>query len=98
MRRLTPTELDRFRQRLYRGDGLEDADCRLLVAEVDALGADLARQRVEFARKAALALEGRLQQVAIYNHGGCPTCRDAEARAFLAKLKRIRDEDGLRGG
>jgi hypothetical protein len=93
VRRLTPVDLDHYRQRLYRGDSLEPADARLLVAEVAALRDDLARQRVEFAAKAAAALERRLEAVAAYNHGGCPQCRDAEARAFLARLKRIA-EDG----
>jgi len=48
-----------------------------------------AKARTDFAAKAAAGLEKRLESVAAYNHGGCPTCRDAEARAFLAKLKRI---------
>jgi hypothetical protein len=97
VRRLTPADLDHYRQRLYRGDSLEPADARLLLAEVAALRDDLARQRVEFAAKAAAALEKRLEAVAVFNHGGRPQCRDAEARAFLAKLKRVVEEGGKSG-
>ncbi len=61
--------------------------------EIDALWADLARQRVDIATKAAAALEKRLEAVATYNSGGCPKCKDAEARAFLAKLKRIAERE-----
>jgi len=94
MRRLTAKDLDSYRRRLYRGEHLEDSAARLLLAEVEALRADMARQRLEIATKAAASLEKRLTTVATYNHGGCPKCRDAEARAFLAKLKRIADEGG----
>lgn len=54
----------------------------------EALWMDLARQRVKIAAKAAAALEKRLADAATCN-SGCPTCRDAEALAFLAKLTRI---------
>ena len=89
MRRLTPADLDLYRQRLYHGRHLDDSASRLLVAEIDALRAELTQARIDFATKAAAALEKRPESVAAYNHGGCPKCRDAEARAFLAKLKRI---------
>ena len=56
---------------------------------MDQLRAELANSRVEFAKKAAGALDKQLQAVAAFHHGGCPSCRDAEARAFLAKFQRI---------
>ncbi len=87
--RLTPGNLARWRQTLYQGDQLDAATARRLMDEVEALWADLAGQRVQIATKAATALEKRLADVATYNSGGCPKRRDAEARAFLAKLKRI---------
>jgi len=37
-------------------------------------------------------MEKRIREVAAFNRGGCPTCRDAEARAFLAKLQRVADQ------
>jgi hypothetical protein len=66
---------------------------RRLIDEVEQLRAELAAQRIEFAQRAAEALEKRLATVSTYNHGGCAKCGDAEARAFLAKLKRIVGED-----
>jgi hypothetical protein len=90
--RLTPVDLARFRTTLYRGDELGSDSVRRLLEEVETAWADLARQRVEFARKAADALEKRLSAVAAFNRGGCPQCKDGEARAFLAKLKRIAGE------
>lgn len=75
--------------KLYAGDQLDAAQARQLLGEVERLRAELASQRVEVARRSAGALEKRLGEVAAYNHGGCPACRDAEARAFLAKLKRV---------
>ncbi len=89
MPRLTPDDLARWRRALYAGDQLDAATARRLMDEIDALWADLARQRVDIATKAAAALEERLEAVATYNSGGCSKCRDAEARVFLAKLKRI---------
>ncbi len=59
------------------------------VEEVELLWRELAEARVTFATKAAAALEKRLADVAAF--GECRTCRDAEARAFLGKLKRIVD-------
>jgi len=61
---------------------LDAADARRLLAEVELLREELARARRDFARKAAGALGKRLQNVAAFNHGGCPTCYEAEARAF----------------
>lgn len=90
VRRLTPADLAKWKQRLYQGEQLDAAAVRHLIAEVEALNEQLARQRVEIAKKAAAALEKRLADVAAYGSGGgCPKCHDAEARAFLAKLKRI---------
>lgn len=89
MRQLTPDDLARWRRT---GDQLDAATARRLMDEVETLWAELARQRVDIATKAAAALEKRPEAVATYNSGGCPKCRDAEARAFLAKLKRIADE------
>jgi hypothetical protein len=37
-------------------------------------------------REVARLLAKRLDEVVAYGAGGCPTCRDAEARAFLARL------------
>ncbi len=71
------------------GDHLAQQLVPRLLDEVEALLQELASSRREFAKKAAGALERGLKKVAAYNHGGCPSCRDAEARAFLAKLKRI---------
>lgn len=62
--------------------------------EIGALWADLARQRI--ATTAAAALEKRLEVVAAYDSRGCPTCKDVEASAFLAKLERIADETAWR--
>ena len=59
-----------------------------LLDEVEVLLQELASSRRGFAQKAAGALAKRLQDVAAFNHGGCPQCRDAEARAFLARLQR----------
>ncbi len=88
-RRLRSAELDEWRQLLYEGRPVDPAVVRRLIAEVTTLWSELARQRVDFAAKAASALEKRLAAVAAYNSGGCPKCHDAEARAVLAKLKQI---------
>ena len=40
-------------------------------------------------RELARLLEERIRSVEAYGAGGCPTCHDAEARAFLARLHRI---------
>ncbi len=44
-------------------------------------------------RELARVLAERLQQVDTYG-GSCPTCREAEARAFLAKLRRLLQKMG----
>ena len=89
MARLQAEDLDRWKRALYAGDQLDASVARRLIAEVERLRGELAGARVEFAKKAALALEKRLADVATFNSGGCSRCRDAEARAFLARLKRI---------
>lgn len=43
-------------------------------------------------RELARMLAKRLDEVKIYGAGGCPTCRDAEANAFLAQLRRLTEE------
>jgi hypothetical protein len=85
--RVTPENLAAWRKTLYDGDQLDAATARRLMDEVEQLQAELAHARVDFATKAAAALEKRLADVAAF--GGCRTCRDAEARAFLAKLKKV---------
>jgi hypothetical protein len=87
--RVTDADVETWRLELYAGRQLDAGVVRRLLAEVELLREDLAGARVTFAAKAAAALEKRLQVVATFNHGGCPKCRDAEARAFLAKLQRI---------
>lgn len=89
MARVGPEDLARWKASLYSGDQIDASIVRRLVAEVELLRTELSGQRVEFARKAALALEKRLHDVGAFNSGGCPKCRDAEARAFLSKLKKI---------
>jgi hypothetical protein len=37
-------------------------------------------------------LDERLKAVEVDGAGGCPTCRDGEARAFLALLRRLAEE------
>jgi hypothetical protein len=86
--RITPDNLAAWRKVLYAGDPLDAAIARRLMDEVEQLQAEFASARVTFATKAG-ALEKRLADVAAYNLGGCRTCRDAEARAFLAKLRNI---------
>jgi len=93
MLRVGSDDLKRWRQSLYEGDQLDASIARRLIVEVEQLRAERAADRIDFARKAAAALESRLAAVATYNRGGCPKCGDAEARAFLAKLKRIVGED-----
>ena len=64
---------------------------RGLLDEVELLLRERSDGRRAFAKKAAQALEKRLREVEDYNHGGCRTCHEAEARAFLAKLQKISD-------
>ncbi len=87
--RVTPEELAAWRHQLYLGRQLAAAAVRRLMDEVERLRGELADARVTFATKAAEALEKRLADVGTFNHGGCPACHDAEARAFLAKLKKV---------
>jgi hypothetical protein len=93
MPRVPPRDLAAWREALYRGEQLDAAAARRLLDDVEQLQSELAGARVTFATKAAAALEKRLTDVAAFNQGGCRTCRDAEARAFLAKLKRIAGDD-----
>jgi hypothetical protein len=37
-------------------------------------------------------LDERIRAVEVYGAGGCPTCHEAEARAFVAQLRRLADE------
>lgn len=39
-------------------------------------------------------LENRLEAVATYGAGGCPTCHDAELRGAILLLRRIASPDG----
>jgi hypothetical protein len=89
MVRVHPEELERWREALYHGERLDVVVARRLIAEVEQLLIELTRARIDFAKRAAAALEKRLADVAAFNHGGCAKCRDAEARAFLARLKKI---------
>lgn len=70
------------------------------MCDIDQLRDELASARRTFAAKAATALAKRLADVAAFNHGGCPQCRESEARAFLTKLQRIANEatDAARKG
>ena len=58
-------------------------------APLDPLKLDLATVR-ELAR----VLAERLDAVAAF--GSCSTCHEAEARAFLARLRRVLDDPGAR--
>lgn len=40
-------------------------------------------------RELARMLAKRLDAVKTYGAGGCPTCRDGEAHAFLAQLRKL---------
>jgi Spy/CpxP family protein refolding chaperone len=91
--RLTPDEMSAWRHELYLGRQLDAAVARRLMDELERLGAELAEARVTFAKKAAEALQKRLQDVAVFNHGGCVTCHEAEARAFLARLWKVATVD-----
>ena len=90
--RVTADDLETWRRELYYGRRLEPAAARRLMDEVEQLRGELAEARTTFASKAAASLDRRLRVVATFNRGGCPSCRDAEARAFLAKLQRIAAE------
>jgi hypothetical protein len=45
-------------------------------------------------RVAIRKLEYRLNAVATYGAGGCPTCHDAELRSAIAMLKQIAATEG----
>ncbi|HET6412046.1 MAG TPA: hypothetical protein VFG53_08295 [Anaeromyxobacter sp.] len=91
--RLQPSDRQALHQQLHAGDQLDAAEARQLLDEVDALRAELASSRVTFARKAADALAKRLHSVAAFNHGGCPSCRDAEAKRRSAEERDSRSRD-----
>jgi len=78
---ITPADLQRWRGLLSRALRLVD--------EVEALLRERADARRAFAARAADALEKRLREVEAYSLGGCQTCHEAEARAFLARLRKI---------
>ena len=40
-------------------------------------------------REVARLLAMRLDEVKVYGAGGCPTCHDAEAQAFLERLRKL---------
>lgn len=40
----------------------------------------------------ARLLAKRLDEVKVYGAGGCPTCHDAEAQAFLPQLRKLANE------
>jgi len=40
-------------------------------------------------REVVRRLEERLKAVEVYGAGGCPTCHDGEARAFLGRLRKL---------
>ncbi len=44
---------------------------------------------VRTVQELARLLAKRLDEVETYGAGGCPTCHDAEARAFLEKLRKL---------
>jgi len=79
--RITPADLQRWRALLSRAMQLMD--------EVEVLVRECSDARRTFAGKAADALEKRLREVETYNPGGCQACHEAEARAFLARLRKI---------
>jgi hypothetical protein len=84
MAQVEADNLDRWRKAFYSGDQLDASVCRRLIEEVERLHSESAASRVGFSNVASF--EKRLADMAAYNPGGCRTCRDAEARAFLAKL------------
>jgi hypothetical protein len=82
--RIQPADVQRWRELL--------AQALYLLDEVEVILREREDGRRRFATKAAEALEKRLREVETYNHGGCQTCHEAEARAFLVKLQRIARE------
>jgi hypothetical protein len=83
---ITPDDLERWRRTRTPASAMDLVP--RLMAEIERLWAEVKTGRADAMEKAASALEKRLSEVAAYNHGGCPTCRDAEARAFLARLRK----------
>ena len=87
--RVTSEDLTTWRRQLYSGAQFDSVTARRLIDELERLQEEQRTARVTFARKASEALRKRLTNVATFNHGGCPVCHDAEARAFLANLEKI---------
>ena len=83
---ITPADLEQWRRTRKPASAMDLVP--KLIAEIERLWAEVKTARAEAMEKAATALAKRLSEVAAYNHGGCPTCRDAEARAFLARLRK----------
>lgn len=83
---ITPQDLERWRRTRTPASAMDLVP--RLMAEIERLWAEVKTARTTAMEKAATALDKRLSEVASYNHGGCPTCRDAEARAFLARLRK----------
>ncbi len=92
--RITLADLATWRAELAEeGDG-EHLDPTLaqqiaprLMAEVEALQAELARARADAFAEAAVHLAQRLSTVRTYG-GACAACRDGEANAMTAWLRR----------
>lgn len=53
---------------------------------------------VETLHALARELAERIRSAEDHRAGGCPTCRDGEARAFLAHLHRLAAEAAAPGG
>jgi hypothetical protein len=61
---------------------------RQLIAKVEQLWREARTARADALASAAVILASRLSALGTYGADGCPTCPDAEARAFLARLHR----------
>ena len=90
---ITPADLAEWRAQLPEdGDHLDPTLAQVLAPklmdEVERLQGELARARRQLAAEEAAALEKRLTDLARYG-GECKTCRNAEARAALIRLRAI---------
>jgi hypothetical protein len=95
MPRLTPADLVEWRRQLAEeGDGealdptTAQAIAPLLMAEVEALWADVGAARLAALREAAQLLEKRLVDVKAWG-GNCPVCKDGEAGGFVFRLREM---------
>lgn len=92
--RVTTEHLASWRREIAeQGDGefldlIAQAIAPRLMAQIERLWAERDSARKDAMAAAAVALARCLSDVASYNHGGCPTYKYAEARAFLARLRR----------